>query len=183
MKKFLAAFTACVATLGFAGTASAQGDPTISVDPASVDAAGSADIAVTLSNFPAGDTVFVLPCTVPASGDAADIGDDSCDTAQLTTVVIGDDGSGSASVTYDIPDGGLVVAASNADASARDQLIVTVGAADTGAAEAPAADDEQTLPDTGSEVTIAVIGLVTVLAGGALMGASRRRHGLGHIVS
>jgi len=185
MKKLVTAIVSTAAVLAFAGSASAQSAQTIEVTPASVDAAGSTDLTVSIGGFTAGATVFVLPCTVPASGNAADIGDGDCDTAQLLTADIGADGTASVSVTYDIPAGGLVVAVSDADGVERAQIIVGVGGgggdapAEEPAGETPAAPED--LPDTGSELTIALFGAATLLAGAGLLVASRRNEPLVYV--
>ncbi len=182
----------------FATPAAAQDGPSITVEPSSVDAAGEAEFTVTGEGWTAAPPVFVLPCEAPASGDIADVDSATCDTANLTPATPAD-GSFEVTVTYDVPEGGLAIAAGDAAQSESASALITVGAAAEGEgeaaaegegeemaegdaeAEAVAETDEmaegEELAETGIESGLLAIIGIAVLAAGAMVLTSTRRVG------
>jgi LPXTG-motif cell wall-anchored protein len=162
-----------VAMMGlvFSAPASAQDGPTVTSDPAYVDAPGEATFIITGEGF-SDPGLFILACDIP-EGDATPTVD-TCDVTNLVPTSPDSDGNiAETEVTYDIPEGGLAIAISNVDASDAGFTIITIGEED--AAEVEAAEEE--LPETGSESTqLAIIGL-TIAAGGAMVVAGSRRLG------
>lgn len=181
-RKIITMAIAAIAIVAPAGIASAA--PEISVDVSSVDAAGEQAVEVSLSGFTPELAVFVLPCGFPAGGDVAAFDNTTCDQAQLSPVVIDADGNGTVSATYDVPAEGLAIYVTDADVAETGVALITVGAGDAAADEAPAeaeADDAgdgtpaPTAVNTGapasgsSNATILALALgMLVLAGGAL---------------
>ncbi len=167
----------------FAAPAQAQDGPTLTVEPATVDAAGEQEFTVTGEGWTATPPIFVLPCTIPESGDAADIDVASCDTGNLTPGQP-EDGSFTVTVTYDVPAEGMAIVAGDAAQTEAAGAVVTVGAADSGegegegedgAAEDEGAEDEE-LANTGVESGLLAIIGVAVIAGGTMVVRTSRRH-------
>ena len=172
----------------FGGHAAAQDAPTITVDPSNVDAAGSVEFTVEGSGFTVA-SLFLVPCELPESGDPAMADPATCDSANLTPVAV-TDGAFTATVTYDVPEEGLVIAAADATQTETAAAAVTVGAAaaDDAAAEggddaaAEEGDDAATddaaaddLASTGADVdTLAYVAVGFLAAGLLAFGASRR---------
>ncbi len=172
----------------FTGTASAQDGPIITADPSSVDAAGEATITLTGEAFTPGNSIFILPCEgaggdldVLAEGDANAL----CDIGNLLPVVIGDDGTFSVEVTYNIPEEGLAIAGGDAGGVDAGAVLVSVGG-DAAAEEAPAeeaaedaapAEESGDLAQTGVETPI-MVGLGTLLLGAGVV-ATRAGRRLG----
>lgn len=172
--------------------ASAQDGPTMTIDPVSVDAPGEQTFTLTGTGWTVG-TIFVLPCTVPESGDPADISAETdCDSTDLTPVPIVDGGF-TQEVTYEVPEGGMVIAGGDANGEEGTAVLITIGAADGGGddgagddgdgdgdgagddagAEEPVENNE--LPDTGAETApLAVLGTAIVAAGAMIFGFSRK---------
>ncbi len=170
----------------FTGVASAEGhSPVLTADPGSVDAAGEHTFTVSGEDFTPGNSIFVLPCAgaegsleAMAEGDATAL----CDIGNLTPAVIGDDGTFSVEVTYDVPEIGLVVSGGDAGGVDGAATLVTVGAAqaeeapaEEAAEEAPAADAD--LAQTGVETPV-MVGLGTMLLGAGFV-ATRAGRRLG----
>lgn len=174
-----------LASAGWAGTAAAQDGPTITVSPATVDAAGETEFTITGSGWTAAPPVFVLPCEAPESGDPADVDSATCDTANLTPATPAD-GSFEVTATFDVPEGGLAIAAGDAAQTEAAAAVVTVGAGDApaddegdgteatddGAAEG---DDGGELAETGVESMLLVIAGIAVMAAGAMVLRVTRR--------
>ncbi len=180
-----------------AGPATAQDGPSLTVDPATVDAVGEATFTVTGTGWTAEPPLFILPCTVPESGEPTDLSTDSCDTANLTPATPAD-GAFEVEVTFEIPEEGLIVAAGDAAQSESAVAMITVGAAEEPAtaeeeeeeaapatteenaeesAEATEETEETELAQTGTESgLLAVIGL-TVAGLGAMVVSFARRYG------
>lgn len=157
-----------------APAAGAQDGPLITVEPASVDAAGDHEFTVTGSGWTAAPPIFVLPCEAPASGDLADLDSGTCDTANLTPATPDGDGNFSVTVTYTVPEGGMAIAAGDAGQTESSGVLVTVGA---GAAEEAPADEPvaEPLPDTGVEsAPLAIAGAAILAAGTMVVGFSRK---------
>ncbi len=193
MRKTIAAFGTIVLTLAVTAGVAFAGE--MSVDPASVDAAGETTLTVSLTDFSPGLAIFVLPCEVPESGDPADIDGDSCDTGQLTPVTVGDDGTAELEVTYEIPDGGIAIAAGDAAQTESAFAIVAFGGGgddggDDGAGDDDGGDDEaptttaaaEEEPDTPDELPatgldsygFAAIGMALLALGLIAVRAERR---------
>ncbi len=186
-----------LALAGWSGAAGAQDGPSITVEPASVDAPGEAEFTITGAGWTAAPPVFILPCEAPASGDAADIDSATCDTANLTPATPAD-GAFEVTVTFDVPEGGLAVAAGDAAQSEAAAAVITVGggeggeggdeaAADDGAVEGTddgegeGADDaaadggDAELAETGVESMLLVIAALAIVAAGAMVLRTTRR--------
>lgn len=178
MKRVLLASAVFLALLvGFAAPASAQDEPTLTVDPPSVDAAGSHDFTVTGTNFKPVPG-FLLPCPgaegdleTMAGGDPAAL----CDLSNLFSYIVDDDGGWSAEVTYDVPAEGLVMAAGDQGGENAAATLVTIGdspAAETTDADDGDADDDaaasggEDLAETGIETAaLFIFGATIVIAG------------------
>ncbi len=175
--------------------ASAQNGPSLTVDPTSVDSPGEVTLTVTGDGWTAEPPLFILPCTVPESGDPTDLSTDSCDTANLTPATP-TDGAFEVEVTYEVPEEGLVVAAGDAAQSESAVALITVGAAEEPAeateepadaeadsteepadAEADSTDaaEETELAQTGTESgLLAVVGMTMAALGAMIVAFSRR---------
>ena len=112
MKRIMA-LTAAVSLLAlFALTtqAGAQGEPSLTADPATVPAEGEYTFTLSGSGFTAGLSLFVLPCTAPGEPMTPDnvaqaigaISQTDCDLGSMTPTVVGADGTFSAQVTATI---------------------------------------------------------------------------------
>jgi LPXTG-motif cell wall-anchored protein len=166
--------------LAFAAPASAQDEPSVTADPPYVEAPGEATFIVSGEGF-SDPGLFILPCDIPEGDDTPTV--DTCDVSNILPVSPDADGKiAETEVTYDIPEGGLAIAISNADASEGAWAVITIGAAmddEEEVAEEPEENEvaEEELPETGSESTqLAIIGL-TIAAGGAMVVAGSRRLG------
>lgn len=190
MKKIIAVagFLALMLTM-LSGTASAQDEPTISADPASVSEEGTASITVMGENFTPGNSLFLLPCVAP-DGDANAInGQADCDIADLTAVTVGDDGTFSIDVEYDIVECFAIAAGDAAQTEAAAVTVLVDGApglcgeagggsetttagTDSGeTTEAPATTSatgttDGELPDTGAGTNLMVAGALFLLGAG-----------------
>lgn len=188
MKRLLLSLVAVVlATFAMAAPVSAQGDQAITADPTSVDAAGEHELTVSGTGYTG--PAFLLPCP-GAEGDLTKVAEDgACDLNNLTPVAPDGDGNVEATVTYDIPDGGLVIVIGNADQSEVAVTLVTVGAAEEAeeeAAEEEAAEepeeeaaeeaDDDALASTGAESFQFVIIGATMLLAGVMLARFSRRH-------
>lgn len=156
--------------------ASAQDGPTITVEPGSVDAAGSHDLTITGSGWTAAPPVFVLPC--PGANGSIDEfaaqGADACDTGALTPATP-DDGSFEVTVTYDIPAEGLVIAAGDAGQTESAVAIVTVGGGGDAPTEEATVEAAPEMPATGAEsAPLAIAGMAVLAAGAMVVGFSRK---------
>ncbi len=177
----------------FTASASAEGHtPVLTPNPASVDAAGEHAITFTGEDFTPGNSIFMLPCE-GAEGNLDNLTPDNtqevCDIGALTPVVIGDDGTFSVEITYDIPAEGLVIAGGDAGGVDGSSTVISVGAAgDAAAEEEPAAEEEAPaeeapaaesgdLAQTGVETPL-MVGLGTVLLGAGFV-ATRAGRRLG----
>ena len=164
IKLLVSAFAvALVAMLALAPAAQAQVEPgLVQADPAFVTEAGEQEFTLTGSNWIAG-AVAIVPCTVNTYEDLAAGGPDSCDTGNLSIATAGADGTFTATVTYDVPEGGMCIGIGGG-AGFTEQgggYCVGVGA--------------PILPNSGSEsAMVAIIG-AAVLAGGAMIVLSTRR--------
>lgn len=176
-----------------AGPAAAQDGPAITVDPESVDAAGTQSFTVTGSGFTL-PALFVLPCAYPADGDVANIGEDDCDLGALTPVSPDEEGAFSVEVEYDVPEEGMAIVAADAGQVETAAAVISVAGAEDEAAEEEPAEEEaaeeepaeeaegedveeaqEELPETGAEsTTLAIIGLTVAAAGALVVGGSRR---------
>ena len=163
IKLLVSAFAvALVAMLALAPAAQAQDVPLAQTDPAFVTEAGEQEFTITGSGWIAG-AVAIVPCSVNTYEDLAAGGPDSCDTGNLSIATAGADGTFTATVTYDVPEGGMCIGIGGG-AGFTEQgggYCVGVGA--------------PILPNSGSEsAMIAIIG-AAVLAGGAMIVLSTRR--------
>ena len=87
-----------------AAPAAAQDGPSITVEPATVDAAGETEFTVTGAGWTAAPPIFVLPCfTVTTLEDLEAEGAAACDTAALTPATPAD-GAFEVTVTYEVPE-------------------------------------------------------------------------------
>jgi LPXTG-motif cell wall-anchored protein len=174
----------------FATPAAAQDGPSITVEPASVEAAGETEFTITGAGWTAAPPIFVLPCfTVSTPEEITEQGAAACDTAALTPATPAD-GSFEVTVTYDVPETGMCIAAGDAAQSEAGFACITVGAAaeeeapaEEGAEEEAAPTDEEApaeeeeLAETGIESGLLAIIGVAVLAAGAMVLTSTRRVG------
>lgn len=187
-----------LASAGWAGTAAAQDGPTITVEPATVDAAGETEFTITGSGWTAAPPIFVLPCEAPESGDPADVDSATCDTANLTPATPAD-GAFEVTATFDVPEGGLAIAAGDAAQTEAAAAVVTVGAGDApaddegdsaegdgaegdgaeatddGATDDGATEGDDELAETGVESMLLVIAGIAVMAAGAMVLRVTRR--------
>ena len=165
-----------LASAGWVGTAAAQDGPTITVEPATVDAPGETEFVVTGSGWTAAPPIFVLPCAAPESGDPADVDSATCDTANLTPATPAD-GAFEVTVTFEVPEGGLAIAAGDAAQTEAAAAVVTVGgeAAAEGEDGAAEGEDGGELAETGVESMLLVIVAIAVMAAGAMVLHSTRR--------
>jgi len=186
MRKFLTITAVTVlSTAGLTGIAHAQDGPTLTVEPATVDAAGEQEFTITGEGWTAAPPIFVLQCEVPESGDPADVDSATCDTANLTPATPAE-GSFSVTVTYDVPEGGLAIAAGDAAQSEAAAALVTVGGGEEAPAEgeepvagtdtAAPAEGEGELAETGVESGLLAIIGAAVLAAGAMVVTTTRRN-------
>lgn len=175
----------------FSGSALAEGHtPVLTVTPGSVEAAGPQTVTLSGEDFTPGNSIFILPCA-GAEGDLANLTPDNtqevCDIGALTPVVIGDDGTFSVEIEYDIPAEGLVIAGGDAGGVDGSSTVISVGAAGDAAEEAPA-EEEATedaapaaesgdLAKTGVETPL-MVGLGTALLGAGFI-ATRAGRRLG----
>ncbi len=165
----------------FAAPAGAQDGPTLTVEPATVEAPGEYEFTVTGAGFTAAPPIFILPCDAPESGNPADIDSDTCDTGNLTPATP-EDGAFEVTVTYTVPEGGLAIAAGDAAQTEAAAAVVTIGAAqeeggDDGAAEEEGGEEEggEELANTGVESGLLAVIAIAVLGGGAMaVGYTRR---------
>ena len=196
VKRFLLSMvTIVLVTFSMIAPASAQGDQAISADPTSVSEAGEHELTVSGTGYTG--PAFLLPCP-DAEGDLTKVAEDgACDLNNLTPVAPDGDGNVEATVTFDIPDEGLVIVIGNADQSEVAVTLVTVGADEAEEEEADDADDagdsdsdaataddsdsdaatadDDALASTGAEsFQFIVIGATMLLAGLMLARFSRR---------
>ena len=192
-----------VALLGlFAVPAAAQDGPAITIEPASVDAAGEATVTVTGSGWSSG-AVFVLKCA-GAEGSLEqyeELGAAACDTNDLTPVTADADGAFTTELTVEVPETGIVVAAGNAAQTESAAAVISVGGGegeeggeeaaeeeaeaaeedaeaaeeDAEAAEEEAETAEAELASTGSESGLyAIIAIAVIAAGAMVVGLGRK---------
>ncbi len=177
----------------FATPAAAQDGPSITVEPSSVEAAGEAEFTITGEGWTAAPPIFVLPCfTVSTPEEIAEQGAAACDTAALTPATPAD-GAFEVTVTYDVPETGMCIAAGDAAQSEAGFACISVGAAEEEAMEEEATEEEgmeeeaagtdeeagadEELAETGIESGLLAIIGVAVLAAGAMVLTSTRRVG------
>ncbi len=159
----------------FAGPAAAQDGPAITVDPTSVDAAGTVAVSVSGTGYTQ-PALFVLPCTYPEGGDVALLSSDDCDLTALTPVSPDADGAFEITIEYDIPAEGLAIVAADAGQVEQAAAVISVGAAEeTPTPEPEVVEEAQELPETGSEnAVMAIVGLTLAAAGAVVLGGGRR---------
>lgn len=155
MKRLLLAISAAfVMTIAVAAPASAQ---TLDIDPNPVSEAGEQEVTVTGTGFT--DDGFLLACP-GANADPAQLAEDSCDLANLTPYSAGD---WVLTVTFDIPEEGLLIVAGNAAQTEVVPAVISVGAAEDGGDDDGAAEE---LPNTGGNTQTFLL-LAMVLFGAA----------------
>jgi hypothetical protein len=174
----------------FATPAAAQDGPTLTVEPTSVEAAGETEFTITGEGWTAAPPIFVLPCfTVSTPEEISEQGAAACDTAALTPATPAD-GAFEVTVTYDVPETGMCIAAGDAAQSEAGFACISVGAAaeeeapaeegteeEAAGTDEEAAGEEEELAITGIESgLLAIIGMA-VLAAGAMVLTSTRRVG------
>jgi len=160
----------------FAAPASAgQDGPTLTAEPANVEAAGEVEFTITGAGFTAAPPIFVVPCTSTNLEDLAATGTDTCDLTALTPTTPAD-GAFEATVTYDVPAEGMCIAAGDAGGTEAAGACITVGAADAGdEGEEEVETTEETLPVTGNNAGMVAIIAVALLGAGAMtVGYTRR---------
>lgn len=172
------AFIALLAT-----PASAQDGPTLTVEPANVDAAGEHEFVVAGTGWTAAPPLFVLPC-VGASNleDLTAAGADACDISNLTPVTP-TDGAFESSVTYDVPAEGMCITAADAAQTEVAAVCISVGAAADEAGEGAEGEGEEAATDTAEEELantgaesglLVVVGVAVAAAGALTVGYTRR---------
>lgn len=179
-KRLALALVAVAALFALSGApASAQDGPSITVDPEFVEAAGEQEFTITGAGWTV-PSAFVLPCIVVEDLTQLDAEGGDCDLANLTPAV--NDGSGGfeVTVTYDIPEEGLLIVVGDADQTESAFHVVSVGApaAEEGAEEGgeeEAAGEEEELANTGIESGLLAIVAGAVLAGGVMLTTTQRR--------
>ena len=164
-----------VALVGFlfAGPASAdEHGPSISVDPSSVEAAGSHTLTVTGSGWSVAAT-NVLPCNIPEGVDAGAMSDAeiSAHCSDMANLGLGNmvggiaiaDGGFEATITLDVPEQGVfIVSGDSAQTESANVVWVSVGMM-------------QEMPATGVNTSmLVIIGSGIALAGVMVFGLSRR---------
>lgn len=155
----------------FAGSASAQDGPSISVDPTYVEAAGEHTFTVTGTGW-TGSPIAVLPCDYPEGGDGNLVEAATCDQGSMSVVgALDGDGGFTVEITLDVPESGIWVGAGDFAQTESAGAGVTVGMMDD------MGDDM--LADTGVETSVLVIiGAGIALAGLMVFGLSRRLRSL-----
>ena len=194
MKRIMALTVAVslLALLVLTSQANAQDGPSLTADPAYVEAEGDHSFTVSGAGFTAGLALFVLPCTLPgepmtpenlAEGLAA-MGQTDCNLGSLTPAVVGADGAFSVSVSATVGQNFVWVAGDAAQTESA-AAPVFIGAPmddmgdDMGDDMAPEGAAETgfggTAGSDGNSVTVplaATVAAVTLLGGAAL--ATRR---------
>ena len=171
----------------FAAPASAQEAREITVEPAFVEAAGEAELTISGAGWTMPPTA-VIPCDAPESGDLLDVDSATCDTGLLTPVTPDADGNFSATITVNVPEGGIAIVGFDLATQGQNEAggaIVPVGApAEEGAEEGSedAAQEvtaeegaEEELADTGVESGLLAVIAIAVLGGGAMVVGYTRR--------
>ncbi len=129
MKKLgILATLAAIATLlafSIVGSAGAQAEPSIEVDPPWVEAAGTQAFTVTGSGFSAMWAGFLLGCTAP-DGTTTSISIATCDLANLIPLAADANGNWSAMITINVVEKQAVVA-SDAGQVERAALLIPIG--------------------------------------------------------
>lgn len=174
-----------------APAASAQDGPTITVEPATVDAPGEVEFTVTGTGWLMPPSA-VIPCEAPASGDLLDVDSATCDTGALTPVTPDADGNFTTTLTVDVPEAGIAIVGFDLGTQGENEAggaIVTVGAAEEGGEEGgeeettEEAGEEETTEEAGEEELantgvesgmLAIIGLAVLGAGAMVVGFNRR---------
>ncbi len=189
MKKLLASLSSlALVSFLFAGPASAQDDPTLTVSPDTVDAAGEAELTVTGAGFTPLLDLFVLSCVAPGGDLAAINGQEDCDVQNLTPVTAEDDGTFEVTVTYDVVENFAVLAGDSAQTESAGALVAisgsggedeattttasptTTAAPDDGGDAADEATDtvDGEMPNTGAESNVLIGGALALAAAGVL---------------
>lgn len=167
----------------FAAPASAQEAREITVEPAFVEAAGEAELTVSGAGWTMPPTA-VIPCEAPESGNLLDVDSATCDTGLLTPVTPDADGNFSATITVDIPEGGIAIVGFDLATQGQNEAggaIVPVGApAEEGGEDAAQEETteegaEEELADTGVESGLLAVIAIAVLGGGAMVVGYTRR--------
>ena len=145
----------------FAGSASAQDGPSITVEPSSVEAAGEHTFTVTGTGW-TGSPVAVLPCDYPEGGDPNAVDGDTCDQGNMAVVgALDGDGGFTQEITINVPEEGRWVGAGDFAQTESAGAGVTVGM--------------EEMPATGVNTSLLVIiGAGIALAGVMVFGLSRR---------
>lgn len=167
----------------FATPAGAQEQRPVTVEPANVDAPGEAEFTVSASEFTGAAPYGVIPCFTVTTVEelaTADLATE-CDAGAITLVTEATDGAWTATVTYDVPEGGMCILGFDLGQTEGGGACVTVGAAaeeggegaETTAEEEGGEDEE--LANTGVESGLLVIfGIAIVGAGAMAVGYTRR---------
>lgn len=160
----------------------------VAVDPAA-PAVGRQDLTIEITDFTPDTAVYAVPCSVPGSGDAADLSSDMCSIVDVVTATTDDTGHASLTVTWEVPAEGLGVYVGDemrtdqATAIVRPSGAVAVVEPDTPQVEVLGTTvDESDLADTGAETTpllfaaalLLGVGLLSVEAGRRLTPATAR---------
>ena len=173
---FIGLAVALVAWVG-ASAASAQGGPSISLDPASAAEAGEVEVTVTGSGWSVA-SANVLTCNIAEDANAAEIDpNENCtlasgnlNLAAMTPASV-TDGGFEVTITVDVPAQGIFVVAGDSAQTEAASALLAVGMADDMGDDM--ADDM--LADTGSNTPLlAIVALAVVLAGAMVLGLSRR---------
>ena len=145
----------------FAGSASAQDGPSITVEPSSVEEAGEHTFTVTGTGW-TGSPVAVLPCDYPEGGDPNAVVAASCDQGNMAVVgALDGDGGFTQEITINVPEEGRWVGAGDFAQTESAGAGVTVGM--------------EEMPATGVNTSLLVIiGAGIALAGVMVFGLSRR---------
>ena len=145
----------------FAGSASAQDGPSITVEPSSVEEAGEHTFTVTGTGW-TGSPVAVLPCDYPEGGDPNAVDASSCDQGNMAVVgALDGDGGFTQEITINVPEEGRWVGAGDFAQTESAGAGVTVGM--------------EEMPATGVNTSLLVIiGAGIALAGVMVFGLSRR---------
>lgn len=158
-----------LATLILAMAASAQEGPSLTVEPAVVDAAGDHELTVTGTGWTK-PVIGVFPCAAPESGQLEDVQPSTCIIA-LANEVEPVDGAFEFTMTYPVDENGLAIVASNPPPDEGSEAAGTIITVSTDQPEQQA----EALANTGtSSAVLALVAAGLILAGGTVALMARR---------
>lgn len=185
-----------LALIAFVATpaASAQDGATVTVEPATVEAAGDVEFTITGAGFTAAPPIAAIPCfDATTLEELTAAGIEACDTGALSLVNELSDGGFTLTVTYAVPEAGMCIAVADlAQTETAPPVCVAVGAAgggeegegegevepepEPGDGEAGEDSGEEELANTGVESSLLAIIAIAVLGAGAMAVGYTRRY-------